>query len=204
LLSSLRIVLAPAILAAAYANSKVGFTVLLAVALITDWLDGAFARAWDAETALGRRLDRWGDGLTMMLAAIGISFLWLDVVERESAWVLVTLMGYAFIGLHRFLQPASARSHPCWMAKGLGLLMPVSLVPLIAGWETLPFHMAAAIHTAVGLQKLVTTERKPTKASGNDTASPLLPEIESEPTSAKTEAESPEPKARTGSAISGR
>ena len=180
LLSSLRTVLAPAILAAAYSNSKIGFTLLLGVALMTDLLDGVLARAWKAETALGRRLDRWGDGLTMVLGAIGVSFLWPDIVERETGWVLVALTGYVLVGLHRFLQPASAASHPSWVAKVLGLLVPVSLVPLLTGWEALPFHLAAVTHAAVGLQKLVMTERTPTKTSGNDSTSPLLPEIEGE------------------------
>lgn len=166
LLSSLRIVLAPAMLAAAYANSKIGFLVLLSAALLTDLMDGVIARAWKAETALGRRLDRWGDGLTMILGAVGIVFLWLDIVEREQGWVLVALGGYGLIGLHRWLQPATAMSRPRGWQKLAGLIVPVSLIPLLTNWDALPFHVAAAAHAAVGLQKLIMTERNPpSKAS---------------------------------------
>lgn len=178
LLSSLRIVLAPAILGAAYANSRVGFTALLSVALVTDLFDGVIARHWKAETPLGRRLDRWGDGLTMSLGAIGISFLWPDIVERESGWMLVALAGYAMIGLHRLLLPSSSASRPGWFGKLLAMLVPVSLIPLLGGWDAVAFHVAAAIHAAVGLQKLVATERASAQPAAVESSTPLLPEVQ--------------------------
>ncbi len=155
LLSSARIALAPAMLGAAYSNSKMGFAVLLAVTVATDLVDGVFARKWRAESELGRRLDRWGDGLTAALGAVGVFFLWPQVIEREWPWALAAAGGYLMIGLQRWIQPATANSYSRWPVKVLGLLLPASLVPLIQGWSEWPFQVAAVMQAAVGAWKLM-------------------------------------------------
>lgn len=155
LLSSLRIALAPAMLGAAYSNSKEGFAVLLAVTVATDLVDGVFARAWAAESELGRRLDRWGDGLTASLGAVGVFFLWPHVVEREWPWALAAAGGYLMIGLQRWIQPATANSYSRWPMKVLGLALPLSLLPLIQGWSEWPFQVAAVMQAGIGAWKLM-------------------------------------------------
>lgn len=155
LLSSLRIALAPAMLGAAYSNSKEGFAVLLAVTVATDLVDGVFARAWGAESELGRRLDRWGDGLTASLGAVGVFFLWPHVLEREWPWALAAAGGYLMIGLQRWIQPATANSYSRWPAKVLGLAPPLSLVPLMQGWAEWPFQAAAVVQAGIGAWKLM-------------------------------------------------
>lgn len=156
LLSSLRIALAPAMLGAAYSNSKVGFSVLLATALITDALDGEIARRWRVESELGARLDRWGDGLTTSLGALGVFFLWPAVVEREWPWALVAVGGYSLVALQRLMLPAGAKTHPGWIAKLLAWLVPASLVPLINGWAEWPWQAAVALQAALALWRLLT------------------------------------------------
>ena len=150
LLSSLRIALAPAILGAAYSNSRVGFTVLVGAALVTDALDGFLARRWEVETALGRRLDRWGDVLTMSFAAIGVGLLWPDAIGSEWLWVLIALAGYAAGGVRRFAQP-SITPPPSWRMKALGLPVPLSLVALLAMGMAWPFRVAAVLQLVVGV-----------------------------------------------------
>ncbi len=159
LLSSLRIVLAPAILGAAYSNSRVGFTLLVAVALATDALDGFLARRWSAETALGRRLDRWGDVLTMSLSAVGVSFIWPNEVEQEWIWVLLAFAGYAADGVRRFVQPTTVPA-PNWILKALGWLVPLALAGFLIGGEAWPFHAAAVLQAVVGGARLTMVRRE--------------------------------------------
>lgn len=142
-------------LGAAYSNAKIGFAVLLGTVLTTDLVDGFLARRWRAVSELGARLDRWGDGLTASLGAVGVFFLWPHAIEREWPWAWCAAGGYLLIGLQRWMQPPVAKNYPRWPAKVLGLALPLSLVPLIQGWAAWPFQGAAALQAAVGLWKLV-------------------------------------------------
>lgn len=169
LLSSLRITLAPAMLGAAYSNSKVGFIVLLVMALVTDALDGTLARRLGVASVVGQRLDRWGDGLTAVCGACGVAFLWLEIVEREWVWSLVALLGYAMIGVQRLVEPAGLRKPPGWLGKLCGWLVPVTLVPLLVHDLEAPFAAAAVAQAAVGAWRLADTRRKP--------HSPLQPRV---------------------------
>jgi phosphatidylglycerophosphate synthase len=161
LLSSLRITLAPAMLGAAYSNSKGGFTALFVMALVTDALDGPIARRLGAASVVGQRLDRWGDGLTAVGGAVGVTFLWLEIIEREWVWGLVALLGYVMIGLQRLIEPAGLRKPPGWMGKLCGWLVPVTLVPLLVDGNEAPFAAAAVAHAAVGAWRLADARRKP-------------------------------------------
>ena len=153
LLSSLRIALAPAVLGAAYSNSAVGFAILLAVALATDALDGFLARRWGSETPLGRRLDRWGDGLTTTAAIAGVGLIWPQVVSREWRWMLVAAGGYLLIGIERVTRAPLNATPPGWVAKTLGAASPLSLVPLLVGWTPWPFRIAAILQLGIGVGK---------------------------------------------------
>jgi phosphatidylglycerophosphate synthase len=151
LLSSLRITLAPAMLGAAYSNSKTGFLFLLVVAVLTDSIDGFLARRWRAETAMGRRLDHCGDALMMSLGALGVFFLWPESVEREWPWVLIALTGYLAIGVDRLWRRPGQVRHPSWWERILALIPPLSLVPLITDWSPWPFRAAAVLQVLVSL-----------------------------------------------------
>lgn len=159
LLSSLRIVLAPAILGAAYSNSHVGFVILLSVALVSDTLDGWFARRWRVTSAIGQRLDRWGDGLTLAVGSLGVTFLWLEIVEREWDWMLVALAGYLMCGVQRLVEPAREHSAPGWFGRICGWAVPLSLVPLVLGYAAWPFQGAAVLQAALGGWKLAGVPR---------------------------------------------
>ena len=155
LLSSLRITIAPAVLAAAYSNSKAGFTILLTAALATDALDGVLARKWKAETELGARLDHWGDALTTVLGAVGVFFLWPHVVEREWVSAFVAVSGYGLAGVGRIMRPEDPPSCRGWTAKLLAWLMPVSLLPLVNEIAAWPFQAAAALQLALGVWRVI-------------------------------------------------
>lgn len=149
LLSSLRIALAPAILGAAYSNSRVGFTLLVAAGFATDAVDGVLARRWSAETPLGRRLDRWGDLLTVSLAAAGVVLIWPNEMARAWPWLLVAVGGYAADLVRRFVQPETTKA-PNWAGKMVSWLVPLALVPWIDDEELRPLQVTAVLQAVVG------------------------------------------------------
>lgn len=155
LLSTLRIALAPGLLGAAYSNSKLGFTILLGVALITDALDGFFARRWRAESLVGRQLDYWGDALTMSLGALGLFFLWPAPVEQEWIWVLVALTGYLALGVDRLWRRPHQMKPPAWWRRILALALPLSLIPLIIDWSPWAFRVASVLQVLLAASKIL-------------------------------------------------
>jgi CDP-diacylglycerol--glycerol-3-phosphate 3-phosphatidyltransferase len=155
LLSSLRIALAPAILAAAVSDSRPGFWVLLGTALVSDAVDGRIARLWQAETPLGARLDQWGDALTMIATAIGIDFLWPGVIETEWTWALVALAGYLLIGVKRLLSASDAVKRPTWYSTAISWFIPLSLIPLLVAGNPWPFRYAAVVHWIIAGAKVL-------------------------------------------------
>jgi CDP-diacylglycerol--glycerol-3-phosphate 3-phosphatidyltransferase len=161
LLSSVRIALAPAMLGAAYSNAKTGFAVLLAIAMATDVLDGFLARQWRVESEIGRKLDHWGDMLTVSLGAMGVYFLWPQVIEAEWQWALAAFAGYALSGLRRIVQAEDKRERPNVFLKVGCWLVPAALISLIAGWTPWPFRAAALIQLAFGSVRLLAARTTP-------------------------------------------
>ncbi|MEO7598991.1 MAG: CDP-alcohol phosphatidyltransferase family protein [Opitutus sp.] len=154
LLSSLRIALAPAILGAAHSNSRLGFFVLVVVAMATDEVDGVLARWWNAESEMGRRLDHWGDALTALLGGIGVYILWPEIIEPEWTWALAALGAYLAIGIDRLWRRPDSQPAPRWWERIMALLPPLSLIPLITGWSPWPFRVAAVLQVLLSLRQL--------------------------------------------------
>jgi CDP-diacylglycerol--glycerol-3-phosphate 3-phosphatidyltransferase len=89
--TSVRIVLAPVIMALLLSRS---FTVAAAVFLVaaaTDYLDGRLARRWGVTTRLGSFLDTTADKLLVTTALIG-----LVAVDRASPWIALIIVGREF------------------------------------------------------------------------------------------------------------
>jgi cardiolipin synthase len=85
LLSLLRLALVPVFLVLILNGRNVEAIIVLAVASITDYLDGYFARKLKQETRLGQLLDPAADRLYIFatligLAIVGYSPLWLTIV----------------------------------------------------------------------------------------------------------------------------
>lgn len=158
LLSSLRITLAPGMLGAAYSNSKTGFIILLCFAIVTDALDGFLARRLKAESDMGRRLDRWGDALTVTLGALGIYFLWPVEIESEWQATLLALAGYFVVGVDRLWLRPDRDKRPSWCDWLFVLLLPVSLALLIIEWSPWPFRMGAILQALIALRTVTSSE----------------------------------------------
>jgi phosphatidylglycerophosphate synthase len=142
-------------LGAAYSNSKTGFLVLLGFALVSDALDGFLARRWKVESDMGRRLDRWGDALTMVFGALGFYFLWPVIFEAEWQATLLALVGYLVIGYDRLWRGLDREYVPGWGERLLALILPLSLIPLIAELSPWPFRAAAILQALLALRKQI-------------------------------------------------
>src|SRR5258705_13410940 len=94
LLSCLRIVLVPVLLALAWGDHPETFLVCFILSLLTDATDGLLALRFNQATDLGARLDSWGDLLTCL--ALPLCGWWLrpEVVRQEALWLGVGIASY--------------------------------------------------------------------------------------------------------------
>ena len=95
LLSALRLVLAPVLVALAWTGQPGPFLAVLAVALLSDCCDGWLARRLGQTTLAGTRLDSWGDLATWAIVPVGAWWLWPDLVRREALFVAAAAAAFA-------------------------------------------------------------------------------------------------------------
>jgi phosphatidylglycerophosphate synthase len=155
LLSILRLALAPVMVAVAgLTGSRPWFLGLFGAALLTDALDGFLARRLHAESDLGRRLDSWGDYALTATAVAGICLLWPGVVMIEWPWFVVTLLGcFSIVGYGLFRWRRVLGYHT-WLAKLMAVLLPATVLVLLAGWSALPFHGAVILQVVCGVEEM--------------------------------------------------
>ncbi len=155
LLSAVRILLMPTALVVAMAGSKLWFAVLLAVALLTDALDGFLARRLHAESEFGRKLDSAADYLTLLTGLAGIALLWPDIMRRELPWVAAGLTMFFAVIVYGLLRLGRAPCYHTWIAKIAAVGCGLSLIPLLMGYSAAPLHWALALQIIGGLEELL-------------------------------------------------
>jgi phosphatidylglycerophosphate synthase len=156
LLSALRIVLsALMVVVAGTTGSRRWFLILLGTALVTDAFDGFLARRWHVVSDLGRRLDSWGDYVMTAAAVTGIWLLWPEMVRREWPWFVTAVVGSFAIVVYGFVRWRRVLGYHTWMAKGMVIVLPISVMVLLAGWSAASFHVAVLLQVLCGVEEMM-------------------------------------------------
>ena len=153
-MSGTRIALMPAVLLAAVMGSKLWFIVLLGTSLLTDALDGFFARRFNAFTDFGRKLDSAADYVTMFVGLSGIALLWPEIVRREIGWVASGLAAFFAVIVYGFIRLGRAPCYHTWLAK-IGVMgCALSQIPLLAEWSAVPFHVMIVVLIVAAVEEM--------------------------------------------------
>ena len=155
LLSALRIALMPAVLLTAVGGSKPWFVGLLVAALLTDAFDGFLARRLHAESELGRKLDSFADYLVMITGIAGIALLWPDIMRRELPWVATGLVAFFAVVIYGFVRLGRAPCYHTWASKILAVACGPTLIPLLAEWSAVPFHVVMTLLVLCGAEEIL-------------------------------------------------
>jgi len=142
LLSIFRIVAAPFLLLAGWFEMPNLFFVLLGLMLFSDAIDGIIARMLDQTSALGARLDSYGDILTYLTTPLAAWWLWPDVINKELYYIIAAIIIYilpAFFALAKFGKLASYHT---WITKASAVLMSAGVVVFLVFEDPLLFHIA--------------------------------------------------------------
>jgi phosphatidylglycerophosphate synthase len=141
-ISALRIALVPVLAFLAWRGHGGAFTILLAATLAMDFLDGYLARVLDQRTALGARLDSWGDLLTVLVYAGAAPSLQPALLRQNTAWVALATLAYfspILLGLVKFGRLTSYHTR---LMTVTAYAMGAAVVSFFAGWSDVPLRVA--------------------------------------------------------------
>ena len=157
LLTGLRLAMAPVLLVLAWTGHGYPFLVLLALAFLTDIMDGLAARMLHQTSAFGARLDSWADVTIYAVVAIGGWWLWPDIVRREAPFVTAVVASYTvptLVGLAKF---RALTSYHTWSVKVAAALIGLSVMLLFAGGPAWPFRMATPVSVLAAVEEIAIT-----------------------------------------------
>ena len=108
LLTGFRFVAAPMLLWLAWHGYGLLFMGLLALAFLSDLLDGYVARLLGKVSAFGAMLDSWADVVIYLTIALGSWRLWPDTVYQEQVYVGLFLASCLLPALVGFINLADS------------------------------------------------------------------------------------------------
>lgn len=157
LLTGFRFVAAPVLLWLSWYGYPIAFMGLLAIAFVTDLLDGVVARLTGQVTQFGAILDSWADVITYLTIALCCWWLWPDVVNREILYVGLIVASCLLPALAGMLKFGRFTSYHTWGVKIAAAAMGLTLYVLFLGGPPWPFRAAAVICILAATEEIVIT-----------------------------------------------
>lgn len=157
LFSEFRIVAAPFLLLLAWHGLQNWFMALLAVALLSDAIDGYLARKMHETSELGAQLDSWGDLTTFLIVPLAVWWLWPDIIIREAMYILVVLSAYLLPLLAGFIKFGQLPSYHTWAAKTAVVTMSISVFTLLLFDYPWLFRIFAVLQILVCIEEIAIT-----------------------------------------------
>ncbi len=157
LLTGFRFVAAIGLLWLAWHGYGIAFMMLLALAFLTDLLDGLAARLTEQVSQFGATLDSWADVVTYLTTAICCWWLWPEVVRRELIFVVLMIASCLLPAVVGFSKFGGFTSYHTWGVKIAAASMGLSLYVLFFGGPAWPFRIAAVICILAAIEEIALT-----------------------------------------------
>jgi CDP-diacylglycerol--glycerol-3-phosphate 3-phosphatidyltransferase len=157
LLTGFRFVAAVGLLWLAWYGYGIAFMMLLALAFLTDLLDGLAARLTGQVSQFGAMLDSWADVITYLTTAIGCWWLWPNVVARELVFVVLMVASCLLPAVVGFIKFGCFTSYHTWGVKIAAACMGLSLYVLFFGGPAWSFRLAAVICILAAIEEIALT-----------------------------------------------
>jgi CDP-diacylglycerol--glycerol-3-phosphate 3-phosphatidyltransferase len=156
-LSILRLLSTPLLVWLAWKGWQMTFLYVLALALVTDVLDGMLARRLDLTSELGAHLDSWSDIALYTALAISAHLLWPEEMASERFYVVLALSGIALSALASLIKFSALPSYHTLMAKGTAVLLALGCLIMFSGGAHWPFRLACAACFISSLEQTLIT-----------------------------------------------
>lgn len=156
-ISMARIVLTPFLVLIGWTHQAALFLVLLALLLISDFLDGFLARRLHQETRLGAQLDTAGDVLLTLFAIAGGWLLWPERVAAEAFFFFSVLGLLGLSGLVCLMKYRHFPTYHAWSAKISTAIAGTGVWILFAGITPWVFRIAIGVLAFSAFEEILIT-----------------------------------------------
>lgn len=157
LLSGLRLGSAPLLLLLALSEQREAFIWLLALAFLTDAVDGVLARTMGQTSRLGAQLDSWADVAIYTVTAIALWRLWPALVRSEWLAVAAVVVSFVLPALAGLLRFRRFTSYHTLLVKVAVAATFVGLLLMLLGVSVWPFRLAALLAVLAALEEIAIT-----------------------------------------------
>lgn len=155
-LSLYRLLAAPVLLAFVFLDQRMIFSVLLAISLFTDMLDGFLARHVYTPTDRGARLDSAGDAMTFAVGLIGILKFETEFIISNLFPIALALGLYAAQLMIAFLKYGKPSSFHTYLAKAAALFQGVFMLWLLFfGVEMWLFYVTLILGIVETIEEII-------------------------------------------------
>ena len=154
LLSACRIALAPVLLALAWRGLPEAFLAVLALALLTDLLDGWLARRLGQVSDRGAELDSLGDLCVYLAVPVAAWWLWPEALLRDPVSVTVIVASYTFTSALGFLRYGRVKSFSTWSGRVSAFVLSAGAVLLLLDVSVWPLRVAALVVVLSDLEEI--------------------------------------------------
>ncbi|MDY0402135.1 CDP-alcohol phosphatidyltransferase family protein [Sulfurovum sp.] len=157
LLSLFRIIAAPFLLLSGWLGLPTLFYTVFLSMLISDALDGFIARMLHQTSALGARLDTYGDILTYLSTLGAAWWLWPELIRNELHYIIAAALLYAVPALFSLAKFGKLASYHTRITKLSAVMMGAGVVILLLFKEALLFHWAVYFLVIEMLENMIIT-----------------------------------------------
>lgn len=133
------------------------FLALAVVLLMTDWVDGRLARAWNQETVFGARLDAFSDVAIYVCIAVGILVLRPEAFWDERFWLAAIVGSYILSLVVCLLKFRCVPNYHTRLAKTCWLLVTVGVILFLLDIAVWPLRVAFAAVIAANVESMAVT-----------------------------------------------
>ncbi|MGB1333623.1 MAG: CDP-alcohol phosphatidyltransferase family protein [Porticoccaceae bacterium] len=157
LLSLLRLALVPVLVVAACLNEDQLFLLLLGICLLSDMLDGYFARKLQQVTEFGARLDSWADMATYAMMILGLNLIWPTIFNQQFLFLVAATLSYVLPVVVALVRFSSFPSYHTWGAKLAAVLIAPAFYLLVLYDEQTFFRLVIIFHVLVAMEEIAIT-----------------------------------------------
>jgi len=157
MLTCSRFIMAPVMLWLAWHGYGNAFMFILAIAFISDILDGLAARVMKLSSPFGAMLDTWADLVIYLTIGFGSWWLWPDIVHREDRYLYIILACYLVPATIATVKFDTYTGYHTWLSKAAAATIGLSLFPLFLFDIAWPFRLSVFLYVLAAVEQIALT-----------------------------------------------